>query len=268
MQPRRLLEALLGGYVALLVLPAVALGGPWTVAAAERLAALVAAGGLIALVVAAAARDLPDLPDRLATLRAAVLTVGPPLAYLPVMLLLTPPGSSAALVAMAGLLAVLPGIALPVGGAVLQSRRVRATATEVAVVTVGAADADDGPDRQLLAGLAVVAVAFVAAGAVALSTGDAEAGAIGPAFGGLWTSIALLAHDDASEVAVTDAGLRVDRSVTSWDALAGYRVTDEAVELVRPQWYLPDRTFEREAIGDEAALLAGLDRFLPRLDGR
>ena len=80
------------------------------------------------------------------------------------------------------------------------------------------------------------------------------------------TTVLLADDDDGTELAVTDAGLRVDRTITAWDDFQGYRVTDDSVQFVRPQWYLPARSFEREKISDEDALLDELAEFLPRLD--
>lgn len=264
MEARRLLEALLGAYVAMLLVPAAVLLG-FGPAGRPPLATLVVVGGLVATVVALAARSVPTLPARLASRPSAAGTVGPPLAYLPLLVLAVPPASPAARIALVGLLAVLPGIGLPIGGTVLRNRRLRARATTVTEVTVGDSD-DGGRDRQLIAGLAVVGLAFVAAGAATLYAGDADAGALGSTFGGLWTAVLLLAHDESAEVAVTDEGLRIDRGFTRWVDLEGYRVTDESVALVRSQWYLPDRDFDRDAIDDEAALLDALGRYLPRLD--
>lgn len=266
MQPRRIPEVVLGIYVAWLVLPAIGLAVPRTVATDGRLAALAGAGVAVALVVALAARATTDLTDRLATLPAAVLTVGPPLAYLPILVVLTPPRSTAGLLALTGLLAVLPGIALPVAGAILRNRRLRADATVVASVTVGDAD-DEGRDWPLVGGVLVMGVALVAAGVGVLLGADAEAGVLGPTFGGLWTSIALLASDDGSEIAVTDTGLTIDGSVTRGADLDGYRVTDDSIELVRDRWYRPDRSFDRDAVSDEDEFLVGLDRYLPRRYG-
>jgi hypothetical protein len=82
--------------------------------------------------------------------------------------------------------------------------------------------------------------------------------------GGL-SSLLFLFTDDSTELAVTDAGLRVDRSITPWDDLDGFRVTDDAIEIDRAQWWLPTRDFDRDEI-DDAALIEALAEFLPRTD--
>jgi hypothetical protein len=265
MRERWALEALIGAYVAMVATPAAALSGWLPALRVTRLPALAAAGVVVTVAAAAAARRIDDVAGAAATLPVAVASILPPLAYLPYMVLATTPESAAALVAAVGLLAVLPGIGVPVVGAVLRSRRVREAATEVAVVTVGETD-DEGRDWPVLAGVTVLAAAFVAVAAFVATTGDDGFEAVWPAFGGVSTTLLLLFGDDGSEVAVTDRGLRVDRAVTSWDDIDGYRVTDERIELVRSAWYLPARGFERERISDEDALLDGLGEFLPRLD--
>ena len=68
--------------------------------------------------------------------------------------------------------------------------------------------------------------------------------------------------DDSTELAVTDAGLRGDRSMTRWDALAGYRVTDDETTLERARRSLPSRGFDRNDV-DDAAFIQALSEFLP-----
>lgn len=265
MRERRVLEALLGTYVATVATPAAVLSGWSPPPGVPRFPALVAVGTAVGVGVAAGARRIDDLAGAAATPPVAAASILPPLGYLPYMVLATAPESAEALVAAVGVLAVLPGIGVPVGGALVRSRRVRQAATEVAVVTVGEAD-DEGRDWPALAGVTVLAVAFVGVTAFLAATGDGGFEAVWPAFGGVSTTLLLLFGDDGSEVAVTDEGLRVDRAVTRWDGFDGYRVTDERIELVRSRWYLPARTFERGQVSDEDALLDGLGEFLPRLD--
>lgn len=265
MRERRVLEVLVGTYVATVATPAAALSGWSPAPGVPRLPAFVAVAVAVAVVVAAGAQRIDDLAGAAATPPVAAASILPPFVYLVYMVAATAPESTEALIAAAGLLAVLPGIGIPVGGAVVQSRRVRTAATEVAVVTVGEAD-DEGRDWQAVAGVTVLAVAFVAVTAFLAVADDGGFEAIWPAFGGVSTTLLLLFSDDSSEVAVTDEGLRVDRAITRWDGFDGYRTTDERIELVRSRWYLPPRTFEREQISDEDALLDGLGEFLPRLD--
>jgi len=276
MDERRVPEALLACYVATLLGPAALLWGRETgqLALPGAVAAALAAGLASALV----ARTVDDLVARLSSWRVAALTVVPPLAYLPYMIVATGPGSADALVAVVGLLAVVPGIGVPVSAAVVRNRRLRAGATEIAVVTVGgdddSADGDgtngsSGRNWPVIAAVVAIGIAMVAVGAVAAFTDGAEFGSLTTALGSLSTALLLLANDDdETELAVTDAGLRVDRSMTRWDAFEGYRVTDDQIELVRPGWYRPTRSFERGEISDEDALVEGLAEFLPRLDER
>jgi len=264
MQERRVLEALLGAYVAMLSVPAAALFARTLDAGSAGW--LVAAGLVVAVLVARTARSVDDLADTLASAPVAVVSVLPPLAYLPYMILVTPPESSAAFVSLVGLLAVIPGIGVPVGGAIVRNRRLREGATEVAVVTVGDGENADGDTNwPVVAGAVVMGLSFVVFGAIVLVEGDAALGSVSPMLGGMSTWILLLG-DDETEIGVTDRGLRIDRSFTPWEDLEGYRITDDEIELVRSQWYLPARSFERAEIDDEDALVAGLRRFLPRLD--
>jgi hypothetical protein len=80
------------------------------------------------------------------------------------------------------------------------------------------------------------------------------------------SSLLFLFTDDSTELAVTDAGLRVDRSMTPWEDLDGFRVTDDEIEIDRAKWWLPTRDFDRDEIDDDAALIEALDEFLPRTD--
>lgn len=214
MNARRLLEALFGAYVALAVVPGGALVGRKTGGAFARPTVLVAAGVAVAVAVALAARTDDALAGSLASPAAVVGTVLAPLAYFPYMVVVLPPGSRAATVALVGLLAVVPGVCVSAGADLIRNRRLREGATEVGVVTVGG-----------------------------------EGG-------------------DATDVAVTDHGLRVDDWLTAWDRFRGYRVTDGEIALVGDGWYRFGRRFDRGEIDDEDALTAALSEFLPRLDER
>ena len=79
-------------------------------------------------------------------------------------------------------------------------------------------------------------------------------------------SLLFLFTDDSTDLAVTDAGLRVDRSITPWDELGSYRLTDEEIKIDRAKWWLPSRDFDREEIGDDAAFIDALREYLPRTD--
>jgi hypothetical protein len=264
MQERRVIEALLGAYVAMLSVPAAALFTRTLDAGSAGW--LVGAGLAVAVLVAAMARTVGDLADAVASVPVAAASVLPPLAYLPYMVLVTPPESPGAFASLVGLLAVLPGILVLAGGGVIRNRRLRADATEVAVVTVGGDD-DEDTNWPAVAGAVVMGLSFVVFGAIVVVEGDAGLGSIFPMLGGMSTWFLFLGDDD-TEIAVTDGGLRIDQSFTRWDDLAGYRIGDDEIELVRPEWYHPTRSFDRGEIDDEDALLDGLRRFLPRLDER
>lgn len=270
MGERQVLEALLGVYVGIVLVTAgVLVGREFGVIGLPR-GALVVTGIVIAAAVAAAARRVDALVDRVVPLPVAAVTIGVPLAYLPYLILATEPGSGANLVALVGLLAVVPGIGVPVGGAVIKNKHRRQQATEIVAVTVGEEHEDNdwlpNADNNWIAGIgvAVVGVGILAVG-IGLTLGFDGSSTIFTSLSGLATSL-LLFVDDSSEVAVTDAGLRVDQQFLQWDDLTGYRLTDESVEIVTPNWYQSTREFDREEISDEDALINGLNEFLPRVD--
>jgi hypothetical protein len=266
MQERRVLEALLGAYVTTLLIPGVALfTGTLD---ADGVPVLVGAGVIVAVLVAGMARIVDDLADTVASAPVAVTTGLPPLGYPAYMILGAEPESPAAFASAVGSFAFLPCVLVPVGGEVVHNRRLREAATEVTAVTVGDGTDDDGTDWPLIAGTAVALFSVVIAVGIAFVSGGTGMGAIAPALGGVSTWFLILGDDDATEIAVTDRGLRIDRGFTPWNDLDGYRVGEEEVEFVRTQRYLPTRSFERERIDDEDAFIQALNRYLPRLDER
>jgi len=273
MGERQLLEALLGVYVGIfLVTVGVLVGREFGVTGLPR-GALVVTGIVIAAVVMAVARRVEDLVDRVVSIPVAAVTVGVPLAYLPYMILAAEPESGAAIVALVGLLAVVPGVGIPIAGGFIRNKRRREQATEIVAVTVGEEDEDDGwlpnADDSWIAGIgvAVVGVGILAVG-IGLTLGFDGSGSSGTIFtslSGLATSL-LLFVDDSSKIVVTDTGLRIDQQFLLWDELTGYRLTDETVEIVTPNWYQSTREFDREDISNEEACIDGLGEFLPRVD--
>ncbi len=264
MRERRMREVLLGVYVATLLVPGAAL----VTGTLDQAPALVGVGLILAVLVAGTARGIDDLAETLVSAPLAVTIVLPPLGYTPYLILVAEPGSPAAFASVIGLFALVSGIAVLVGGAIVRNRRLREAATEVAVVTVGDGTDDDGTDWPLIAGTAVALLSVVIAGGIVFLSGDAGMGAITPVLGGVSTWFLILGDDDATEIAVTDRGLRIDRGFTPWKDLDGYRIGEEEVEFVRTQRYLPTRSFEREEIDNEDALLEAIERYLPRLDER
>ena len=267
MGKRQVIEALLGVYVGIVLVTAGVLVGREFGATGLPAGGLVVTGVVIAAVVTAAARRVDDLVDRVASLPVAAVTVGVPLAYLPYMILVAEPKSGAMMIALVGLLAVVPGIGVPIGGGLITNKRRRQQATEIVAVTVGGDD-DEGTQLETAA-IAVVGLGF---GAVLIGGGimmvqgfDASSSTVITSLTGIATSL-LVFVDDSSEVAVTDAGLRVDQQFLKWDGLTGYRLTDESVEIVTPKWYQSTREFGREEISDEDAFINGLNEFLPRVD--
>lgn len=264
MQRSRIVDALLGSYLAMVLIPAAVLSGLVTVATAS-LGTIIAAVIVVAAAFALAAAAVPDIANRTASLPVAAATVLPPLAYLAY--LVVEPAGATEWLAIVGLLAVLPGIFVPIAGAVIRNQRLRADATEHVAVTVGD-DEDDGLNRTAAgAVMAGMGLLVATAGVAVLAGFDLDGGVsmIGSLSAVSGSLVALFA-DDSTELAVTDAGLRVERHVTLWDDLAGFRVTADEIEIDRARWWLPTREFDREEIDDDAALIEALDEFLPRTD--
>ena len=264
MDGRRLIEALLGVYVATLLLPALAVTG-WVAVTSASLGSILAAGLAIAGATALAATTVADLLDRVASLPAAAALTLPPFAYIPYMIIADI--EAEAVVTIAGLLALVPGIAVLLAAAGIRNRRLRARATEHAVVTTGDDDDDSGISRPVVLaavggiGLIVVAVAVP----ILAFDGFDGSSTLFTSLTGL-SSLFFLFDNDGHELAVTDKGLRVDSSITPWDDLGSYRLTDEEIKIDRAKWWLPSRDFDREEIGDDAAFIDALGEYLPRTD--
>lgn len=261
MDERWVLDALLGVYVGLLVGTASAIVGLASTGVDAPFTVPLGAGIIIAAVVAAGARRVDDLVDWVISIPLAVGMAGLPLLYLPYLMVASEP---ATVIAIAGLLAMVPGIGVPVGGALIRNRRRREQANEIAVITVGEDDSD-GWNRSVISGVVAVggsSIAVVGAGVVGI---DGFLGTLLSSVGGAATSLGFF-NTDSTEIAVTDSGVRVDNSVLVWDELDGYRMTDDEIKLVRPEWYQSTREFDREALSDEETLIESLEAFLPRVD--
>jgi len=265
MDGRRLIEALLAVYVATLLLPTLAVTG-WVAITSASPGAILAAGLAIAGATALAATTVADLLNRVASLPAAAALTLPPLAYIPYMIVAD--GEAEAVVTIAGLLALVPGIGVLLAAAGIRNRRLRARATEHAVVTIGDDDDDEsGLNRSIKVAAAGGMGLIVVGVAVSILTFDGFDGSstLFTSLTGL-SSLFLLFDNDGHELAVTDEGLRVDSSMTPWDDLGSYRVTDEELKIERARWWLPSRDFDREEIGDDAAFIDALGEYLPRTD--
>ena len=266
MDGRRLIEALLGVYVATLLLPALAVTG-WVAVTSASLGSILAAGLAIAGAGGLAATTIPKLPERVTSLPAVAATILPSLLFLLHPIFAEPTGRIEWL-AIVGLLAVIPGVLIPLAGAVIRNQRLRADATEHVVVTVG--DEDDGMfgsrgESVLFVVVTIGALAMVVGTAVSMIADFAVNTSLLTSLTGL-LSLLFLFTDDSTDLAVTDAGLRVDRSMTPWDDLDEVRVTDEQIKNDRAKWWLPSRDFDREEIGDDAAFIDALGEYLPRTD--
>lgn len=265
MDGRRLIEALLGVYVATLLLPTLAVTG-WVAVRSASPGAILAAGLAIAGATALAATTVADLLDRVASLPAAAALTLPPLAYIPYMIVAD--AEAEAVVTIAGLLALVPGIAVLLAAAGIRNRRLRARATEHAVVTIGEDDDDEGGLGRSIRVAAAAGMGLIVVGvAVSILAFDGFDGSstLFTSLTGL-SSLFFLFDNDGHELAVTDEGLRVDSSITPWDDLGSYRITDEEIKIERARRWLPSRDFDREEIGDDAAFIDALGEYLPRTE--
>jgi len=264
MNRRWILDVLFGIYAAVLLVPAGALAG-WEAGAARLpITVFVGIGVVLAALGTGVARTVDDLVDRLLSRSVVTVMVCLPLVFLPYLISVVDPASGAGTVAIAGLSAVVPGNGALLGGVIVRDRRLRETATEEVVVTVG--DSETNNQRTLrIAAVMIVAMTLIANGAAIVLTGDISTTTFTTLVGGL-IPVFLLFADTSRELAVTDVGFRSGQSTIVWDDLAGYRLTDDNVVLVRSEWYLPNRQFDRADISDEDALIKGLEGFLPRLD--
>ena len=264
MDGRRFIEALLGVYIATLLLPTLAVTG-WVAVTSASLGTILAAGLAIAAATALAATTVGDLLDRVASLPAAAALTLPPLAYIPYMIIADIEAEAA--VTIAGVLALVPGIAVLFAAAGIRNRRLRAQATEQVVVTVGDGDDESGLGRSINVAAAGGMGLIVVGIAVSILAFDGFDGSstLFTSLTGL-SSLFLLFDNDGHELAVTDEGLRVDSSMTPWDDLGSYRITDEEIKIGRTRRWLPSRDFDREEIGDDAAFINALGEYLPRTD--
>lgn len=231
---------------------------------AERSAGVVVAAGVaVAAVVGLAARAVDDLADRLCSRSVASGLMGLPLVALLSLIFVVDLGSGADIVALGAMVAMILGIVTLFGASVTRTRRLREQATEIVTVSLGETDGTEWKRLQI-AGMAVVSIGMITAGAATIITGDVSFSSVIAPLGGLSAMVAVVG-DNGGELVVTDSGLIADQQFLQWADLTGYRVTDETVEIVTPNWYQSTRTFDREEMDDEA-LIEGLSEFLPRVD--
>jgi len=259
---RRVLNVLLGVYLALLVVPAALMVGVDGIVGSYLAVAVTGVG--IAGVGALAARSVGDLVDRLCSDLIAFGVICLPLIYLPYMIFATDPGSTAEIAAAIGVAAVVPGSVALFVASHLRIRQLHERSTEIVAVTVG--DPESSAWRQFrLAAAAVSGIALIGAGVATLLIGSNSFATLTGFLGGL-SALLLLIGDDSTEITVTTNGLQVNQSVTIWEDLDGYRLTDDSIEIVRSRRFFPTQEFDREAINDEEVLLNGISTYLPRLN--
>ncbi|WP_135826758.1 hypothetical protein [Halorussus ruber] len=261
MDHERAFAAAFGAYTGCLVVPAatwVFVGPLWTV---------LAAGFAVTTVAAYLAARKADLATSLTGVWRNLALVGLPLVYLPA-LVFRPPGLSpiefVATPAAVGLLGLLPGLVAVVAGDVYRNRR----AFEEATVHVKF-EARPGPRARRMKLLAVGFVVFGGVfGALVMlfAGGDLNSGTFVTYVAGVMGSLAPIfaGNGDEREVAVTDAGVKVQMQVHDWDTFADYDVTDDALVLERPGRFRSSFKFDREDVERLDEVETTLKRYLPR----
>jgi len=260
MDRERVFAVSFGAYVGCLLGPAgsLVLPGPrWPVTAAGFLAA-----GVVGYLLA---REL-DLAANLIGIGRNLSLVVFPFVYVP-RLVSQPPGRSPveffAVPATVGLSAFLLGIALVAVGAAHRNRTTIENATVHAEFE--ARLAPRARKWQTVAATTVVCSGFLG-GAVMVALGGEFDPAmlttyVAGAMGGLTP---LFASDNERDVAVTDAGLKVQTQVHDWDTFDDYDVTDDALVLERPKRRHSTFKFDRDDVTNLPDVEDALARYLPR----
>ena len=258
MSRERHLDALVVGYLALLVGPLVPLaveGPPWP---------LFAAGGLVGATVGYVATDAAsDLAASLGNLRGGLVLVAVPVAYVwP--LVTRPPGLDPLAFflhpAGVGLLAVPVGFVTVLVAYEHLRRREREDVTVLAEFA-----ARPSPRRRkilVVASLVPLCFVLVVFGALFLWTDDSPDSTI------LFTTIAgslsavLPALQGERDVELGDEGVVLQGRVLDWSSFDGAEFTDEALVLYRSEWFQGRQAFDREDIENEDEVRSTLDRYL------
>ena len=258
MSRERHLDALVVGYLALLVGPLVPLaveGATWP---------LFAAGGLVGATVGYVATDAASDPAAsLGNLRAGLLLVAVPVAYIwP--LVTRPPGLDPLAFflhpASAGLLAVLVGFVTVLVAYEHLRRREREDVT-----TLVEFSARPSPRRRRLlvvAGLVPLTAGMVAVGAMYFVTDSSPDSTI------LFTivpgslSAMLPALQGERDVELGDEGVVLQGRLLDWSSFDGAEFTDEALVLHRSEWFQGRQEFDREDVENEDEVRSTLDRYL------
>lgn len=260
MNRKRVFAVLFGIYVACLLAPAVSLvatGTGWPM----TLAGFTIAGSgayLWAL--------NTDLVTNLTGVWRNVSIVVFPFAYLPRVATALPELSPIEFFAMPefiGVLAAPPGFF-----AVLTAHnyRVRQTVSEATVhAEFAAREPPTARKWRFVGGAFVLLTAVASVGLFAFGDGTNVGSIIGSLAAAMGSFSALFAaKDDEREVAITDAGVKVQTSIYDWDTFADYEVTDDALILERPRYRHSTFKFNTADIENLAEVEDALRRSLPR----
>lgn len=171
-----------------------------------------------------------------------------------------PPG--APWIRLGGTLAVLPAIAMV--GLAHHIRTDRLLADAQTHVSFSARPAPTVRRHLKVAVGAVLGVSAVVSVGIPLAVGETPTVTNVvwfPALVPVWLS--LFGDDGGRDVAVTSAGVRLERAVHEWDGFAAYERTEDALVLTRTAWYRSSLSFDTEDIDDPDAVVDALARHLP-----
>lgn len=259
MRRERAFAALFGAYVGCLVAPAASLGLPgptWPV--------LFAGFAAVGVAGYATARK-HDLAVGLSGFWRNASMVVFPLSYASRFATL-PPGLSPieffVRPATVGVAAALLGFFVGLTGHNCRVNRTMGDATVHAKFTARTA-----PESRtwLFVGAGAVGIAGVGSAALFALSDAADpgpiAGAIATAMGTLTT---LASASDERDVAITDAGVKIQMQLHDWDAFTDFELTDDALVLERSGRLRPSFEFGRDDVDDLDAVEDALKRYLPR----
>lgn len=249
-----------GTYVGCLLAPATALAVPaptWPILLAGVV--LFGTGGYLM------ARRLDLVMNLTGVWRNASMVLFP-FAYLP-RAVMRPPGLSPAefftTPAFVGVFAALPGFVAVLTAYDCRNRWAMSAATVHAEFE--ARSAPKARRWRYVGGGAVLLSGVLSAALFALGEGENPGAAIGAVATAMGSFTALAAaKDDEREVAITDAGVKVQSTVHDWDTFADYEVTETALVLERPKRWHATFEFDREDVENLDEVDTALRRYLPR----
>jgi hypothetical protein len=255
----RALRALIAAYVSLLVAPAGTL-------LAQPTPAVVVVGALAGLVVGTVLARESDPTDWLSGWRTLVFAALPAV-WVPAALWMLPPAGGLPWIRLGGTTALVPAV---LAVALANRRRTQRRLSEA--TTYASFTARSAPTVRRQRKIAISVVLFLSA-TISLGVNLVTGGAISvsdfvwlPALVPIWLTIFQDGENDEHEVAVTDAGLRIESGLHGWETFADYERTEETLRLARSDWYRWTPSFDMADIDDPDTVTAELSRHLSRTD--